>query len=64
MMPFMKGRSTKPSGEKAFKIPVTAYLLDNLWLWAIVIFIIALIYGAWALIESVNMHTPPGIGPK
>lgn len=38
---------------------VTALLLDNLWLWAILAMAISLVYGAWALIEVSNMHMHP-----
>ena len=44
--------------------PITAYLLDNLWLWALIAFGMALIYGVWVLIETTVMHTPPGISPR
>ena len=46
------------------RTPVTALLLDNLWLWMAILLGIALIYGAWALIETTTMHTPPGIKPR
>ncbi|GAY25619.1 hypothetical protein ATG_08220 [Desulfurococcaceae archaeon AG1] len=62
IVPFVK--STRSSGEKASKIPVTAYLLDNLWLWAILIFVIAMVYGVWAMIESSVMHIPSGMTPR
>lgn len=58
------GKNTKSSEGKSPKIPVTAYLLDNLWLWAILIFIIAMAYGVWAMIDSGAIHMPPGITPK
>ena len=35
-----------------------ANIIDNLWLWTIVVLVIMFIYAAWALIESLIMHTP------
>lgn len=40
-----------------------AEIIDNLWLWAVVILVIAFIYGSWALVEATKMHTP-GVSPK
>ena len=42
---------------------IVAELLDNLWVWAVVIMIITFIYATWAILESVTMHTPE-IPPK
>ncbi len=62
-MVFIK-RGAEHSESKAARVPLTAYLLDNLWLWALLAFAIALAYGAWAMIEGGSMHVPPGITPK
>jgi len=33
-------------------------LIDSLWFWLFLALLIMFVYGSWALIESVVMHTP------
>lgn len=53
--------STAESSSKSSR--PFALLLDNLWFWALLIFGLVAIYGIWALVEIINMHTVPGVKP-
>jgi hypothetical protein len=33
-------------------------LIDSLWFWLFLALLIMFVYGSWALIESIVMHTP------
>ncbi|MCE4613767.1 MAG: response regulator [Desulfurococcales archaeon] len=49
--------------SKQAKPGLGAYILDNLWIWLAVTLVIMFVYGAWALIEALTMHSPQEIPP-